>query len=195
MSFHFITDEAIAEIIECWMVDVKMTHSPASDKARKGIIKMYTYESDLYKAINTASCFHNETKIQTLGPYVWLLYCSLTFPPTSNAEDRKELFSGEIKEEQTGKIYKTMILYRGLGLPQNAIDTYKKMSETGDYLLFNGFTSTSISREKALGFAYKTENDGKVPCLFVLENYFDQGVYLYNQDYTAFPAEREVLIA
>ena len=35
---------------------------------------MYTYETGLYRALNNASCYHDKSKIKTLGPYALLLY-------------------------------------------------------------------------------------------------------------------------
>jgi len=43
------------------------------------VIKIYTYETDLYKVINLASQMRDQSKVPTLGPYAYLLYRSLEF--------------------------------------------------------------------------------------------------------------------
>ena len=56
---------------------INEVESEEGDRARAAIIKIYSMETNLYSAINKASQFRDKSKIQTLGPYVWLLYCSL----------------------------------------------------------------------------------------------------------------------
>ena len=46
----------------------------STNEAMKAIVKMYTYETGLYRALNNASCYHDKSKIKTLGPYALLLY-------------------------------------------------------------------------------------------------------------------------
>ena len=45
----------------------------STNEAMKAIVKMYTYETDLYRALNNASCYRDKSKIKTLGPYALLL--------------------------------------------------------------------------------------------------------------------------
>jgi len=56
---------------------VGLTHSEHSDKARRAILKLYTYESPLYKTINDACCYQDESVVSTLGPFAWLLYWAI----------------------------------------------------------------------------------------------------------------------
>ena len=76
-TFHKVTNPTIKEILDG-------ENSPQSDKARAAIIKMYSYESNLYSSINTALCCKDRSKIPTLGPYACLLFWSVTWPPTAN---------------------------------------------------------------------------------------------------------------
>ena len=60
-------------------------------------------------------------------------------------------------------------LYRGLGLPEAALDTYKEYQANRKYFSFTGFTSTSCEEDKALEFAYRYGTaPGNVPVLFVM---------------------------
>jgi len=79
-------------------------------------MKIYTYETDLYKELNNANCRHDQSKIKTLGPYSMMLSLSLQHPPLKNADYRKEIHTGKITYPN-GENYKRMTLYRGLGLP------------------------------------------------------------------------------
>ena len=74
--FHQITDQDIKEIIgydENGKI-IGDTNSESSDNARRAILKLYTYESPLYKTLNTASCHRDERVVPTLGPFAHLLY-------------------------------------------------------------------------------------------------------------------------
>ena len=69
-------------------------HFKKSETARAEIVKIYTYETDLYRCLNNANCTHDKSKIKTLGPFAYLLHCSLEYPPTKNKEDTSKLSSG-----------------------------------------------------------------------------------------------------
>jgi len=62
-----ITDNDIKEIHD-WK------NSPSSDEARGAILKLYSYETPLYEAVNKANQCQDKRAIQTLGPYGYLLY-------------------------------------------------------------------------------------------------------------------------
>ena len=61
----------------------------SSDAARRAILKLYSYESPLYKAINLANQTRDQRAIPTLGPYGLLLTLTLLDPPKSNVEVQK----------------------------------------------------------------------------------------------------------
>ena len=71
-SFANLEDEDVRLII-------KKDHSKRADKARCIIIKIYTMETELYGALNEASCTKDESKIPTFGPYAYLLWKSLKY--------------------------------------------------------------------------------------------------------------------
>ena len=59
-------------------------NSKSSDAARRKILKLWTYESPLYSAVNRATQYQDERAIKTLGPYVWVLWYTLYNPPKTN---------------------------------------------------------------------------------------------------------------
>ena len=88
-----ITDDDIKEIIE-WNCENHKVHrpknSPSSDEARGAILKLYSYETPLYKAINKANQYQDKRAIQTLGPYAKLFYETLRGPIKTNEKAMKE---------------------------------------------------------------------------------------------------------
>ena len=117
------------------------------DRARRGIIRIYSLETPLYSALNNASCTHDPSKIKTLGPYCWLLYMSLETPPKENARLRETLHHKDKDGDNC------ILLYRGLGLPESAIAAYRAFLESGKPFYFNGFTSSSVYKKEAMKFA------------------------------------------
>ena len=68
-------------------------------------------------------------------------------PPEDNMKKQKEEF-GEISIETR------FTLYRGLGLPEEAIKTYREFLKTEERFHFTSFMSTSTDKNIALEFAY-----------------------------------------
>ena len=91
-------------------------------------------------------------------------------------------------------------LYRGLGLPEDAIKVYHDFSESQKEFTFTGFTSTSIDKEIAMTFAYKAtqKNKNQVPVIFAIHAPYKKGInkaFLHDKSTTAFPDEKEYLLA
>ena len=68
---------------------------------------------------------------------------------------------------ETGwKGYNMIKVYRGLTLPTDAIQHYRERQEDQKRFRFNGFTSTSLSRDVAVGFATGNPKQGSLPVIF-----------------------------
>ena len=78
LEFHRISDQDIKEILNYdeWG-EPDPIHTESSDDARRAILKIYSYETPLYSAINRANNYHDESAIKTLGPFSLLLYWTL----------------------------------------------------------------------------------------------------------------------
>ena len=67
-----ISDEDIKEIIY-WTDENGEEHEPknskSSDAARKAILRIYSYETPLYSALNNANQCQDQRAIKTLGPF------------------------------------------------------------------------------------------------------------------------------
>ena len=118
-----------------------------------------------------------------------VLFKTLANPPMTNVEVQKTMAGGE-----DGRVK----LYRGLGLPEDAIKVYHDFIESGKAFSFTGFTSTSCEKEQAMVFAYKaTQKKGMVPVLFVMDTEHENGsgkAFLHDGSLSAFPKEKEYLI-
>ena len=88
-------------------------------------------------------------------------------------------------------------VYRGLSLPAEAIKYYEERLEDQEGFRFNGFTSTSTSRDVAKGFALGGSKEGNVPVLFEIFLIPDYGMnkkYLDSDNLSAYPHEKELLL-
>ena len=94
------------------------------------MLKLYTYETPLYKTINEATCRKDRRAVPTLGPFAELLYCCVSTPPEANSKKQTELYQQALSKEKI-KDSDKITLYRGLGLPLEAIQTYKDYLKSG----------------------------------------------------------------
>ena len=82
-----ISDEDIKEIIVWKYGDGELhmkKNSKSSDAARKAILRIYSYETPLYGALNRANQCHDQRAIKTLGPFALLLYNAIKKPGKEN---------------------------------------------------------------------------------------------------------------
>ena len=116
-----ISDEDIKEIIR-WKADggklQQPKHSESSDAARKAILRIYSYETPLYGALNRANQCHDQRAIKTLGPFARLLSETIFKSGEENYKAQKSKHKGLIWKDER------ITLYRGLGLPEKAIEGY-----------------------------------------------------------------------
>ena len=66
LEFHRISDQDIPKILN-------LENDPSSDDARRAILKIYSYETPLYDALNQANMRRDRNAIPTLGPFAYLL--------------------------------------------------------------------------------------------------------------------------
>ena len=84
LEFHRISDQDIKHILGLATVTKKyyggeeyeehIYHTDSSDDARRAILKIYSYETPLYSALNRANSCQDRSAIPTLGPFSKLLY-------------------------------------------------------------------------------------------------------------------------
>ena len=89
IDFHDITDQDVKEIVRHRDEEgneVDPVNTDHSDAARRAILRLYSMETPLYSTLNRATGFRDERAIPTLGPYAYLLYCTIALPPPENAK-------------------------------------------------------------------------------------------------------------
>ncbi|CAF4319107.1 unnamed protein product [Didymodactylos carnosus] len=91
-------------------------------------IQLYTMECFLYKLMNKALRENDKTKVNTLGPFCYILFRSWQHTATNYAAE----------------------LYRGVNIDQKMLKPYEEA--IGQTRCWDSFTSTSKNREKAQKF-------------------------------------------
>ncbi len=138
-------------------------------------VYVYTEENkkgaSLYAVANKALREIDYSKVETLGPYCYLLNFALKVLSDGNAE----FFS-------SGKVY------RGLGLEENMLGMYKTVWKRGLQISFHSFVSTSKSEDVATMFSFLQANQKRV--LLVIENL--GGAYI--EALSSHPSEQEILL-
>ena len=127
LDFSGITNQDIKEIVHHKDDNgkkVQPVHSDHSDAARRAILRLYTLETPLYRTLNKANSCRDERAIPTLGPYATLLAWAVRDPPKDNVEKMKGESMEVEEKDYKGDPMRRMTLYRGLGLPEEAIATY-----------------------------------------------------------------------
>ena len=89
----------------------------------------------------------------------------------------------------------TTVLYRGLSLEKNQLET---RFQPGTTIHLLGYTSTSLRASIALNFAMKSFENGdsgnSVPVLFEIQFHEQRGLFKLSTGYTAYDGEEEVLV-
>ncbi|CAF3928368.1 unnamed protein product [Rotaria sp. Silwood1] len=111
-----------------WLGNTLLQFKNSTEKEiNKCCVRLYTHESFLYILLNKTLREDDMSKVDTLGPFAYLLHMS-----SSNLKEH--LYQG--------------IVYRGAKLETDMINDYKKALNDG-CRSWNGFTSTSRNRQYA----------------------------------------------
>ncbi|CAF4831885.1 unnamed protein product, partial [Rotaria sp. Silwood2] len=149
-----------------WLAEkLRSVKSQSKPEIQKMSLKLYTFESFLYKRLNTALRNKEKTAIATLGPFCYLIWSTLL--PFGFEEKN---FSG--------------VVYRGMTLDQSQIQSYMNVAGNNQWYSWLCFSSTSKNRLKAEQFGNT---------LFIIDNETArEGVDI--SSISAFPDEEEVLL-
>ena len=107
-------------------------HGLTTYEASQFSVRMFTRDSFLYTLINKALRENDSSKVETFGPYCYLLRAYIRLTGTD--------YSGT--------------LYRGCHLSDAQIDQYRNASMTKDWKTWPSFTSTSKSQVVAQAFQH-----------------------------------------
>jgi hypothetical protein len=118
------------------------------EKLQDCCVKLYTKDCYIYRVVNTALRDDDRTKLDTLGPYCYLVYNNI-------GRRLKDYLS--IRHRFRQAIHPTesqsMIVYRGDHIARETIEEYRQAAGNNNkYFKWLSFVSTSISREVAESF-------------------------------------------
>ena len=155
----------------------------------------YTSETFLYGVLNASSRNGDTTKVSTLGPYAQILRAIVSLAGQSRTDI------------DVSKFAKTT-LYRGAALTKAEVKDYRNhigkrhlkdgpwesRIKKGDPVRMSlfGYTSTSLNRDAAEGFAWSNNISGKMKTLFVIE--WDCRMAYYYMNMGQYNDEQEVLL-
>merc|ERR1712039_7701 len=97
------------------------------------LLTIWTAESSVYKEINRANQYRDESMIETLGPLACLMTSALICK-MKECNPRK-LFAKKYTEEEYLKHMneeQKMTVYRGIGLPESAVEDYRERLRSGE---------------------------------------------------------------
>ena len=156
------------EIIANHLVrELKLFNGSTTYEASKICVHMFTRDTFLFRLVNAALRENHSSKVDTLGPYCYLLRAYIRATGTD--------YSG--------------LLYRGALLSEEGINQYRHAAATREWLTWAKFTSTSKSSEVADIFTQNTmfTIDIKKMQMFLIRAFDIEHLSQY-------PEEQEVLL-
>ena len=162
------------------------------------IMRMYSFESFLYREVNRASREKDRSKIANLGAFGYLL--------TKNIQRLNPTFN-----KGTDYIYQVrapgFVTYRGLSLNADEVETYRRLAPGKCCCLcknlscyrfnkkrLNGFTSTTLDKSVAEQFSKSDEEKIAVVFEIYLQNTHHNNYFFMGEQFSAYPDEQEVLL-
>jgi hypothetical protein len=111
-------------------------------------IKLYTKDCYIYRVVNTALRDDDRTKLNTLGPYCYLVYNSIGQHLNDYLSIRHRLRNTIHPVES-----QSMIVYRGDHISRETIEEYRQAAkDNSKYFKWLPFVSTSLDRDVAESF-------------------------------------------
>ena len=153
------------------------------------ILKIYTFESFLYREINQILRNSLTKEFQNIKYYYVSLIASVSFYSQNSFKvmERKKIISPNDK---------VLLLYRGGGISENEIETYEKCKYTCIVRQIFEFMSTSLQRNKAE--LCMRNSKSKMKALYEIEvpikQKSEENCIIYLGEVSDFPTEEECLI-
>ncbi|CAM4819386.1 unnamed protein product [Rotaria magnacalcarata] len=142
-------------------------------------IKLYTKQCFLFRLVNTALRDDDRTKLDTLGPYCYLVYSCIGRPMSKQ----------RLLQKLNRKKSKTMTVYRGDYAPRKMIEEYRQaVGQKDKYFKWLPFVSTSMDRLVAEPLALN------VFYIIAIKRYLSMDQYADLEKNTYFESEQEVVL-
>jgi hypothetical protein len=118
------------------------------EKLQDCCVKLYTKDCYIYRVVNTALRDDDRTKLETLGPYCYLVYNNI-------GRDLKDYLSirHRVRQAFHPTESQSMKVYRGDHISREIIEEYRQAAgDRNKYFKWLSFVSTSLRREVAESF-------------------------------------------
>ncbi|CAF3613790.1 unnamed protein product [Rotaria sp. Silwood1] len=145
--------------------------------------KLYTKQCFLFRIVNTALRDDDRTKLETLGPYCYLVYNYIGRDINENLSIRRC-----ISQIIHRSISQSIIVYRGDNIYHEKIEEYKQAIGKKKYFKWLPFVSTSLKRYVAETFGLNV--------LYIIElgRYLSYDQFTYLNKNTFIQCEQEILL-
>ena len=109
------------------------------------ILYIYSFQSFIPSALNQASRYEDDSKVQSLGPFEFMISKILELSPSRRTD---------ISSETRDKFQRQGItLFKGSSVTQSQLQFFSQMVGTGQPFPSLGITSTHLTRKQAEEFA------------------------------------------
>jgi hypothetical protein len=182
------SENVVREIVQCLNVVKDETFGKKDKKRIQKLqdccVKLYTKDCYIYRVVNTALRDDDRTKLDTLGPYCYLVYNSI-------GRHLKDYLS--IRHRLRQAVHPTesqfMIVYRGDHVSREIIEEYRQAArDNNKYFKWLSFVSTSLSREVAESFGCN------VLYIIELQRYVTNDQFTNLKNNSSFEDEEEILL-
>ena len=146
--------------------------------------RLYTKPCFLFKIVNETLRDDDRSKLETLGPFCYLLYNYIDTRPNEYLSIRNQLK----QVLKSSKHISSMIVYRGEQLPLDQIEIYRQAVKKVSFYKWSSFVSTSRSREVAEMFGSNVLYIIQIQRTSYNEQYIDVSPIAYIKD------EQEILL-
>lgn len=162
---------------------VKKSEKENIDALEKCCANLYTKQSFIYSSVNTAIDNNDATKLETLGPYSYLLFNYV-------AHDKKQRsFMDRVKRLINITIQEPLTLYRVGQIDLNTLSDYRNaINNRSNSFKWDRFTSTSRYQEVAEKF------EGNVLYMIELKTTSLLDQFKYLKPISQYPHEEEYLL-
>ncbi len=182
------SENVVREIVQCLNVVKDETFGKKDkkriEKLQDCCVKIYTKNCYIYRVVNTALRDDDRTKLDTLGPYCYLVYNSI-------GRHLKDYLS--IRHRLRQAVHPTesqfIIVYRGDHVSREIIEEYRQAARNNNkYFKWLSFVSTSLSREVAENFGCN------VLYIIELQRYVTNDQFTNLKNNSSFEDEEEILL-
>jgi hypothetical protein len=146
--------------------------------------KLYTKQCFLFRVVNTALRDDDRSKLDTLGPFCYLVYNYVGRHINDDLSIRHRLLQIVHPTES-----KSVIVYRGDHIPREKIEEYREAAGRKDkYFKWLPFVSTSTERDVAETFGLN------VLYIIKMQRYLSNDQFTYLNKNTYIESEEEILL-